>query len=69
MRDESRDRAGEDRKSFHRHCGRRWRQSIADAQHSKFHFIDDGATAPHHLRVELIGEKPPGGTLTLNEAP
>jgi hypothetical protein len=45
-----------------------WRQSFASAQHSKFHFIDGFIVAPHHLRVELNGEKSPDGTITLNEA-
>jgi len=45
-------------KSFHRRDAGSWRQSFADASHSKFHFIDARAFAPHHLRVELNGETP-----------
>jgi hypothetical protein len=39
-----------------------WRQSFVGARHSKFHFIDERATAPHHLQVELDGEKPLTGS-------
>jgi hypothetical protein len=58
---------GQSKKSFHRSRPQIWRQSFAGAQHSKFHFIDDFATAPHHLSVDLKRRAIAKRTITLKQ--